>query len=389
VTGPAAGDAAEAVPPLAGFTVGVTAARRAEELCALLERRGAAVMAAPAMRLVPLPDDDELLWATKTCLAEPPEVVVVTTGIGFRGWMEAADGWGLGEALRGELAGAELLARGPKARGAIRASGLRELWSPGSESVSEVLRRLLERDLTGVRIAVQLHGEPLPDVVDALGAAGAEVVPVPVYRWAPPGEPARLRRVVDAVVAGQLDAITFTSAPAVCATLDSAAQGGCRPAFLDALRTHTIAACVGPVTAAPLRRLGVPVVTPDRSRLGALVRELCLQLPARRAHTLPVAGCRLELRGSAALVDGVFVALPPAPLAVLRALAEQPGRVLSRAQLRTSLPRDGSDAHAVEMAVTRLRGLLGNPRIVQTVVKRGYRLAYEPEQISRGGGSCS
>ena len=82
--------------------------------------------------------------------------------------------------------------------------------------------------------------------------------------------------------------------------------------------------------------------------------------------------------------------LPPAPLAVLRALAGQPGRVLSRPQLCTSLPRDGSDAHAVEMAVTRLRGLLGNPRIVQTVVKRGYRLAYEPEQGSRtAAGTCS
>ncbi len=33
--------------PLAGFTVGVTAARRAEELATLLKRRGAAVQHAP------------------------------------------------------------------------------------------------------------------------------------------------------------------------------------------------------------------------------------------------------------------------------------------------------------------------------------------------------
>jgi succinate dehydrogenase / fumarate reductase flavoprotein subunit len=48
---------AASVPPLAGFTVGVTAARRAEELGVLLERRGAAVLHAPALRIVPLPDD--------------------------------------------------------------------------------------------------------------------------------------------------------------------------------------------------------------------------------------------------------------------------------------------------------------------------------------------
>jgi uroporphyrinogen-III synthase len=35
------------------------------------------------------------------------------------------------------------------------------------------------------------------------------------------------------------------------------------------------------------------------------------------------------------------------------------------------------------MAVARLRAILG-PRVVQTVVKRGYRLAYEPEARADG-----
>ena len=42
--------------PLAGYTVAVTAARRKEELGALLDRRGARVIYAPAIRIVPLPD---------------------------------------------------------------------------------------------------------------------------------------------------------------------------------------------------------------------------------------------------------------------------------------------------------------------------------------------
>ena len=86
--------------PLAGFTVGVTAARRADELGALLQRRGAAVLHAPALRIVPLADDTELLAATKGLIDHAPDVAVATTAIGFRGWVEAADGWGLGEQLR-------------------------------------------------------------------------------------------------------------------------------------------------------------------------------------------------------------------------------------------------------------------------------------------------
>ncbi len=85
----------EVADPLTGFTVGgVTAARRAEELITLLERRGAAVVHAPTIRIVPLVDDVELHRVTEQLIAEPPDLVVVTTGIGFRGWVEAAHGWG-------------------------------------------------------------------------------------------------------------------------------------------------------------------------------------------------------------------------------------------------------------------------------------------------------
>jgi uroporphyrinogen-III synthase len=368
--------------PLAGYTVGVTAARRREELAALLERRGARVVGAPAIRIVPLADDTELLAATRSCLDGPLDAVVVTTGIGFRGWMEAADGWGLGEALTGALRVGRILARGPKARGAIRAAGLVDDWSPESESSSEVLAHLLDRGVEGLRIAVQLHGEPLPDFVEALEEAGAEVVEVPVYRWVPPEDIAPLERLVDLVAARQLDAVAFTSAPAAVSMLTTAADRGKLGAVVRALQTDVLAACVGPVTAAPLERADIPTVQPARSRLGALVREIVDTLPAR-SRTLPVAGSLLQVRGHAAVVDGDLRALPPAPLAALRALARHPGVVLDRAQLLTAMGCETGDGHAVEMAVARLRSVLG-PRMVQTVVKRGYRLAYEPEALTDG-----
>lgn len=171
------------IQPLAGFTVGVTAARRADELGALLERRGANVQYGPAIRIIPLADDSDLLRATRSLLDGPVDVAVATTGIGFRGWVEAAEGWGLGEALRAKLGSAHVLTRGPKAKGAVRAAGLVEHWSPESEASAELLDHLLESGVDGRRIAVQLHGEPLREFVDALRSAGAEVVEIPVYRW--------------------------------------------------------------------------------------------------------------------------------------------------------------------------------------------------------------
>ena len=78
----------EETTPLAGFTIGVTAARRAEEFGTLLTRRGATVVHAPAIRIIPLSDDTELERVTREIIVNPPQIVVGTTGIGFRGWME-------------------------------------------------------------------------------------------------------------------------------------------------------------------------------------------------------------------------------------------------------------------------------------------------------------
>lgn len=134
---------------LAGFTVGMTADHRKDELRSMLERRGARVISAPALRLVPLEDDTELLTRTHDLLARPPTIVVATTGIGFRGWIEAADGGGLGDRLLDVLGKAKIVARGPKAAGALRAAGLREHWSPASEQGADLVRWLLQRGVAG------------------------------------------------------------------------------------------------------------------------------------------------------------------------------------------------------------------------------------------------
>lgn len=364
--------------PLVGFTVGVTAARRAEELIALVERRGATVVHAPAMRIVPLADDGELRAATGQLVEHGPDVVIATTAVGFRGWTEAAEGWGLGDALLDRFRGAELLARGPKVRGAIRAAGLTEDWSPASESMAEVLDRLLATGVAGRRIAVQLHGEPLTEFVAALRDAGADVVGVPVYRWLPPEDPGPLDGLIDAAVARALDAITFTSAPAATSLLDRARERGLREALVDALRHDVLAACVGPVTAQPLAAYDVPTAAPERFRLGPLVQLLCQELPAR-APVLRVAGHGVAVRGRVALVDGEPRSVTPAQAALLRALSRRPGQVVAPAALLRALPDPVGGEGTVGAAVAELDAALGVPGLVEAVADRGYRLA-APEQ---------
>src|SRR3954454_20028571 len=265
---------------LSGYTIGVTADHRRDELAGSLEERGARVVLAPALRIVPIGDDADRRAATRACLDTPPDIVLVNTGIGMRGWLEAAEGWGLAEPLRAALGHAYLVARGPKARAAIRSAGLHDQWSPEGEGYEEVVEHLTVRGIAGLTVAMQLHGESQPEYTEALAAAGARVIEVPVYRWAPPTDPAPLYRLVDLITGRLVDAVTFTAAPAVHALLRAAGPAG-DAALLDALRYRVLVACVGRVTAAPLRRHDVPVVAPSRARLSALVRILVEELPKR------------------------------------------------------------------------------------------------------------
>lgn len=362
---------------LAGARVLVTAQRRAGELSAALSRRGAAVRVAPVLTVIPHVDDHTLISATLDLIERPPDVVVITTGVGLRGWIEACDVAGVAPALLGVLARSRLIVRGPKARGAAQAAGLSADWVAESETSAEIRDLLLAEGVVGRRVAIQHHGAGCDDLDGALGEAGADVQSLVVYRWGPPHDPVGVQQSVRQVARGEFDAVVFTAAPGTSAFIDIARQDGVLDEVLAAFGSEegTVAAAVGPMTAVPLRELGVEPLVPDRARLGALARTLVRELAERRGLRLATSEGELRLLRSAAVLDERVLALSPSSLAVLRALAAARGSVVSREQLLAVLPGDSADVHASEVAVARLRDSIGARGLVQTVVKRGYRLA--------------
>src|SRR5690606_25280402 len=117
---------------------------------ALFTRRGAEVVWAPALSQSPNHvDADELRAATQRVLAQPVDLFLATTGVGMKAWLDATSEWELYAPLVAHLAGAEILARGPKSVGVLRRHGLRELWAPDSECFDDVLAHLRGRDLSG------------------------------------------------------------------------------------------------------------------------------------------------------------------------------------------------------------------------------------------------
>jgi uroporphyrinogen-III synthase len=365
--------------PLDGFVVGVTADRRASEQAELLRRRGAEVVLGPSIETAYLADDDALRAMTVLLIEDPPDYLAATTGIGMRAWFEAAQTWGLCDALLDALGDARIVARGPKAAGAVQAAGLAVWRGAANEQMDQVLAHLLAEPLAGARVAVQLYGTPAPAITGALSEAGAAVVEVPVYQWRTPADPSPALRLAQAAIDGRLHAVTFTAAPAVANLFALAAGAGIAGALRDAFNGGVVAASVGPVCARGAANAGIvaPVVPPV-GRLGLMVRALSERLAGER-RTVAMAGVEVVLQGLLAVVGDDRVRLNARERALLDALASRPGTVISRpALVREMWPSNGADPHAVEVAIARLRPRLGPAGAALVAVPgRGYRL--EPQ----------
>lgn len=360
---------------LDGCTIVIAVDRRSAELAAALERHGAQVRHAPALSIVSHIDDDALVTATRELIARPPDVVVATTGVGFRGWMEAADEAGLLDDLHAALGGAQLVARGPKARGAIQQAGLTADWVAESETSTELGQFLLAEGIAGRRVAVQHHGSGADGLDELFQRAGADVVSLTVYRWGPPPDAAAVARSVLAASQGEVDAVLFTSAPGAAEWLAAAGEHEARDALVARVREgRLLMAAVGPITAAPLQQAGLEPLVAERGRLGSLVRAVVTHFGGGGAASLPTVAGRIELRSTGVVLDGRHIPLSRSGTDIVAALFDAGGAVVSRGRLQAALPRSGDNTHAVEMAVARLREALGVPDLIKTVVKRGYRL---------------
>lgn len=365
--------------PLEGFVVGITADRRWTEQAELLERRGAVVFHAPTICTEYLGAEDALRQATEAVIASPPDYLVATTGIGVRAWFDSAHAWGLAEKLSTALTSTRVVARGPKAAAAVQVAGL-NLWaSPASERLREVVTLLNGEALEGRTVALQHYGKRDGEIVDAIKRQGAFVVEVPVYRYERPVDDTRALALIDALCAGRIDAVTFTSAPSIRNLFTAAESYGRETELIAALNEGGVTvACVGPVCAEAARDAGVETpVAPARGRLGLLVRALTDALHARR-RVLQCGPVQFVVQGRAVEIDGAKVDLPPRERAVLEVLLDRRGAVVSKPTILRSLGSDPENVHALEATIGRMRRRLGPAGAsIRAVRGRGYYLDLE------------
>ncbi len=181
-----------------------------------------------------------------------------------------------------------------------------------------------------------------------------------------------MQRLITAICSGGVDAVTFTSAPAVEALFSVADADSRLEELHSALRSTVLSAAVGPVTAAPLVSAGILPIVPDRFRMGALIRLLCEHLE-RSALRIETATGPLEVRGSQVRLDGRRATLSPIARASSRPWSARTEPRSPDATSRTPLPAPSTTTPSMSPSADCDRHSRP-PNLVQTVIKRGYRL---------------
>lgn len=258
-----------------GLSVVTFESRMAAETAAMIRRRGGVATVAPSMREVPLEDHHAAFDFSRRLLAGQFDVVIFLTGVGTRELFRIIATRHPRAAVLQALGRAVTLARGPKAVKALRDLGLEPTIAVAEPNTwREILAALAPPfTLAGKRAAVQEYGVSNGDLIAGLQALGAEVVSVPVYRWALPADRGPLRTAIGQIAARRADVVLFTSSIQVINLMQAAEAEGLGGELRRGLAAAAVCS-IGPVCSAELRAHGIAVdLEPSHPRLGHLMRE--------------------------------------------------------------------------------------------------------------------
>jgi uroporphyrinogen-III synthase len=227
---------------LTGKRILVTRPRRqADDLYDLLSAEGAEAILFPTIEIAPLDDPSVLDRALDQLATGDYDWVIFTSVNGVSACQAQLQHSGRGANI---FAAAHIAAIGPATARALQELGVQVDFVPQEYVAERILDGL--GNVGGQRILLPRAELARPALAEALAACGALVDEIPVYQTLqPPPDPAGL-----AALQHGPDVITFTSSSTV-RNFVALAGAEIGPAV-------TIA-CIGPITAATARELGLPV----------------------------------------------------------------------------------------------------------------------------------
>jgi len=255
-----------------GLRVLALESRRAEEMATLIRKQGGEPFVAPSMREVALEEQEEAFDFGARLLRGEFDGVILLTGVGTRLLWKTLVIRYAEEELKAALRRATIVVRGPKPSAALRELGLAaDVLVPEPNTWRELLETMKARPEQ--RLALQEYGKSNTELIAGLRAQGREVTPVRVYGWDLPQDTGPLSAAAARLIAGQIDAVLFTTSMQMVNLMRIAADEGIEQQVLEALESAFIGS-IGPTTTETLEEYGItPDFEPSHPKMGILVNE--------------------------------------------------------------------------------------------------------------------
>lgn len=240
--------------------------RELDRLAALLEAEGARAWRCPMLAILDAPDPAPVEAWLRTMVDGGMDDVIFLTGEGLRRLTALAERRGFAPQVVAALGKVRRITRGPKPARALKELGLGSDIAAAVPTSKGVMEELAALDLRGRRVGVQLYGEePNRELVEYIEAAGAKVLPVAPYVYAPASDDGRVVELIRAMAEGGVHVVAFTSA----AQIDRLVAVAREEKLDDTLRAgwgKVRTAAIGPVAAEALRAHGVePAIVPEKA----------------------------------------------------------------------------------------------------------------------------
>ena len=279
---------------LCGVTVAITSSRRASELASLVRKFGGLPYIAPTIGIRNNnPLNSECIKFIEIIRKETIQFFVFMTGVGVFNLFQNIQRLHQLETVTEKLRNTVVIARSNKPAMELRKFGITTNLVPDINTIEGVLNLLENFDIKNKNIGILWHGdyshsfrerlESLGSKVfefssyaysTSLGKTNASMLKEMGYNYVPPSEE-KIGRLIEDIMAGTIDTITFTSPPAVREFFEFSKRNNQIHALKERLNHHVLVVSVGPSTSKMLATFHVLVdVMPATYRMGSMVKEL-------------------------------------------------------------------------------------------------------------------
>lgn len=277
---------------LKGFTVAITASRRANELAHIVKNFQGIPYIAPT---IGTEANDEtitgILNLIDKLLSNEIDYVIFLTGPGAFSLLYIADRQRLLQNVINALNCTNIISRGIKPLTVLKKYGIKNVSVSYESTIEDTFNLLKKHEIKGRTIAIVWHGDQHPTIIEDLYKIGVKkIIEIYPYKYSRkddlkilkemgynsiPTIGNRVVELINQITNGKIDIITFTSPPSVKGLVEIAKEQNILEPLIQALNSNVVVVAVGPSTKKAIEENKIQVdVMPKIYKMGSMIESI-------------------------------------------------------------------------------------------------------------------